>query len=61
MSTAAEIEAVLSYADPDVKVWARPEADGSRIVVEMGGQTSWFSVGNGPSALVNVLLTGHAT
>jgi hypothetical protein len=61
MSSAADIEAVLSYSDPDVKVTAKSECDGSRIVVEATGQTSWFSIGTGPSALLNILLTGRAT
>ncbi len=61
MSTAADIAAVLSYPGLDVKVRATPEPDGSRIVVETGGQTTWFSIGTGPSALVNFLLTSRAT
>jgi hypothetical protein len=61
MSREADIEAVLSHLDPDVKVQATPEPDGSRIVVEVNGQTYWFSIGKGRSALVNYLLTGHPT
>jgi hypothetical protein len=61
MSREADIEAVLSHADPNVKVQATPEPDGSRIVVEIGGQTCRFSVGKGRSALLNFLLTGHVT
>jgi hypothetical protein len=61
MSRETDIEAALSYLDPDVKVQAMPEPDGSRIVVEVNGQTHRFSVGKGRSALVNYLLTGHAT
>jgi hypothetical protein len=60
-SREADIKAVLSYYDPGVTVQSTPEADGSRIVVEIGGQTHWFSVGKGQSALVNYLLTGYAT
>jgi hypothetical protein len=58
MSREADIEAVLSHSVPGVKVQATPEADGSRIVVEAGGQTHWFSVRKGRSALMNYLLTG---
>lgn len=61
MSREADIAAVLSHADPDVKVEATPEPEGSRIVVEVAGQTYRFSIGRGRSALVNFLLTGHAT
>ena len=61
MSREADIEAVLSHLDPDVKVQVTPEPDGSRIVVEIGGQTHWFSIGKGPSALLNHLLTGYPT
>jgi hypothetical protein len=61
MSRAADIKAVLSHLDPDVKVQATPEKDGMRIVVEFGGQTHWFSIGTGQSALVNYLLTGYPT
>jgi hypothetical protein len=61
MSREAGIEAVLSHLDPDVKVQATPDPDGSRIVVEIDGQTHRFSIGNGRSALLNCLLTGHAT
>lgn len=61
MSSEADIEAVLSHLYPDVKVQATPEADGSRIVVEVNGQAYRFSVGPGRSALVNYLLTGYAT
>jgi hypothetical protein len=61
MSMAADIEAVLSHLDPGVKVQATAEQDGTRIVVEIGGQTHWFSVGEGHSALVNYLLTGYVS
>jgi hypothetical protein len=61
VSREADIEAVLSYVGHDVKVHATPEPDGSRIVVEVSGQTHWFSIGKGRSALLNYLLTGHAT
>jgi hypothetical protein len=61
MSREADIEAVLSYVDPDVKVQATSEPDGSRIVVEVSGGIHRFSIGEGPSALLNYLLTGHAT
>jgi len=60
MSLAADIEAVLSHLDPEVKVHATAEKDGTRIVVEVGGQTHWFSIGQGQSVLVNYLLTGSA-
>jgi hypothetical protein len=60
MSREADIEAVLSHFDPDVTVQATTEPDGSRIVVEVNGQTHWFSIGKGRSALLNYLLTGHA-
>jgi hypothetical protein len=61
MSRQADIAAVLSHFDPDAKVESTPEGDGSRITVTVNGQTHWFSVGRGKSALVNYLLTGHAT
>jgi hypothetical protein len=61
MSLEADIKAALSYVDPDVKVEAMPESDGSRLVVEVNGQTHRFSIGKGRSVLVNYLLTGHAT
>jgi hypothetical protein len=61
MSREADIEAVLSNVAPDVKVEATPEPDGSRITVEVDGVTHRFSVGRGRSALLNFLLTGHAT
>jgi hypothetical protein len=61
MSREADIEAVLSRFDPGATVRATREADGSRIVVEVSGQTYRFSVGKGRSALVNYLLTGYAT
>ena len=61
MSREADIEAALAHTDPDVKVQATPEPDGSRIIVEVNGQTHRFSVGKGRSALLNYLLTGHAT
>jgi len=61
VSREADIEAVLSHLDPDVKVQVTPEPDGSRIVVEIGGQTHWFSIGKGPSALLNHILTGYPT
>jgi hypothetical protein len=61
MSREADIEAVLSHFDPDVRVEATAEPDGSRIVVEVNGQAHRFSVGKGSSALVNYLLTGYAT
>jgi hypothetical protein len=61
MSWEADIEAVLSHFDPDVMVQATQEADGSRIIVEVSGQTHRFSVGKGRSARVNSLLTGYAT
>lgn len=60
MSREADIKAVLSHLDPDVKVQATAEPDGSRIV-EVNGQTHRFSIGKGRSALVNYLLTGHPT
>jgi hypothetical protein len=43
MSREADIEAALSYFDADVKVQAAPELDGSRIVVEVNGQTHRFA------------------
>ena len=61
MSRETDIEAALSHFDPDVKVQVTPEPDGSRIIVEVNGQTHRFSVGKGRSALVSYLLTGHAT
>jgi hypothetical protein len=61
MSREADIEAVLSYVDPDVKVQATKEPDGSRIVVEVNGQAHRFSIGKGRSTLLNYLLTGHVT
>lgn len=61
MSREAEIVAVLSHMDADARVEATPEPDGSRITVEVDGQTYRFSVGKGRSALVNYLLTGYAT
>ena len=54
-----DIQAALSRFDPDAKVEATPEADGSRIVVEVNGHTHRFSVGSGESALLNYLLTGY--
>jgi hypothetical protein len=56
-----DIQAALSRLDPDAKVEATPEADGSRIVVEVNGHTHRFSVGSGESALLNYLLTGYVT
>lgn len=61
MSRESDIEAALSYLDPDVEAQATKEPDGCRIVVEAGGQMYRFSVGRGRSALLNYLLTGHAT
>jgi hypothetical protein len=58
VSREADIEAVLSYVDDDVKVQATPEPEGSRSVVEVSGQTHRFSIGKGRSALLNYLLTG---
>jgi hypothetical protein len=59
MSREADIEAVLSHFDPDVTVQVTAEPDGSRIVMEVNGQTHRFSIGKGRSALLNYLLTGH--
>jgi hypothetical protein len=56
-----DIQAALSRLDPGAKVEATPEADGSRIVVEVNGHTHRFSVGSGESALLNYLLTGYVT
>lgn len=48
MSRDADIEAVLSYIDPDVKTQATPDPDGCRIIVEVNGQTHRFSIGKRP-------------
>jgi hypothetical protein len=61
MSRASDIEAALSHVDPDVKVEATPGPDGSRIVVEINGQTHRLSISKGRSLLLNYLLTGSAT
>jgi hypothetical protein len=58
MSREADIEAVLSRLDPDATVQETPEADGSRVVVEVNGQTYRLSIGAGRSVLMNYLLNG---
>ena len=37
-----------------------PERDGARIVIEVNGQSHKYNVGDGPSVLLNHLLTGYA-
>jgi hypothetical protein len=63
VSREADIEAVLSQADPDAKVTATRDEDGSgsRITVEAVGQVHRFSIGPGRSALLDFLLTGYVT
>jgi hypothetical protein len=56
MSREADIEAELSEFDPDAAVQATTEADGSRIVVEVNGETYRLSIGPGRSVLMNYLL-----
>jgi hypothetical protein len=54
---------MLSQADPDAKVTATRDEDGSgsRITVEAGGQVHRFSIGPGRSALLAMLLAGYPT
>jgi hypothetical protein len=61
MSREADLEAELTELDPDVKVQATKQADGSRIVVEVNGETYRLSIGRGRSVLLNYLLNGRAT
>jgi hypothetical protein len=61
MSRENDIEAELSELDPDATVEATTEADGSRIVVEVNGETYRLSIGKGRSVLMNYLLNGRAT
>jgi hypothetical protein len=59
VSRERDIEDALAAADLQAKVEAEPEAGGSRITVEVDGVTHRFSIGDGRSALLNFLLTGH--
>jgi hypothetical protein len=60
MSRKADLEAELSELDADAKVQATTEADGSRIVVEVNGETYRLSIGPGRSVLLNYLLNQRA-
>lgn len=57
---AQELEGVLSQRVPTGEVTVMPERDGARIVIEVNGQSHKYNVGDGPSVLLNHLLTGYA-
>jgi hypothetical protein len=64
---AAEIRGVLSERFPGADIEVSPQDEGAQVVItHPGGVNSGtpvvgFSIGDGPSALLNQLLTGYAT
>ena len=57
---AREIEGVLSLHVPGGSVTVTAEPGGARIVIEAGGTSRRFSVGDGASPLLSLLVTGRA-
>jgi hypothetical protein len=57
---ARELRGVLSRRFPTGEVEVIPEKGGAKIVVQAKGESHDFSVGDGPSALLNLLLAGFA-
>jgi hypothetical protein len=57
---AQELEGVLShrFAHGEIAVIAQP--GGARVLIEINGVSHKFSLGDGPSALLNHLVTGFA-
>jgi hypothetical protein len=64
---AAEIRGVLSERFPGADIEVSPQGDGAQVVITRPGDVNsgtpvvGFSIGDGPSALLNQLLTGYAT
>jgi hypothetical protein len=57
---ARDIRAALNAAYPAAEeITVTPETDGARIVIEVGGQSQKYSIGDGRSALLSKLLTGY--
>lgn len=62
---AERLHAKLSRRYPDGRVIVVPQSSGAVIVIETGSGTGRFTIGNGPSALLNYLVgdgdrSGHA-
>lgn len=57
---ALELEGALSQRYPGGEVTVIAQDDGARVVIEIGGESRRFSVGDVPSVLLGYLLTGYA-
>jgi hypothetical protein len=57
---ARRLQDVLSERFPQGKVTVTAEEDGAQVVIEMPDQDHRWSLGDGPSVLLNYLLTGRA-
>jgi hypothetical protein len=53
-----ELADVLSQRFPDGEITVTAQDDGAKVVIEVHGKSHKFSVGDGPSVLLNHLLTG---
>jgi hypothetical protein len=57
---ATELHGVLSRRYSDATVMVVPQDGGVQIVIENRAGTGRFSIGDGPSALLNYLVAGYA-